>query len=115
MALAPGPLTFSRDRLRTLWRGLEPVRLRSYYNVAHSYPESKQDQQQSPAARKICLDLYSCVKDPRVHLDELDLSFGSINCRPFLRNTLSESAVSFPLPVWLFHSMQHIFLRPVCY
>ena len=99
MALTPSPLTFSHDRLRRLWRGFEPVRMGWYYTDLKARLGDIQSQLQCPAAREFCLDLYSCVQDPRLHLDELDLSFGTINLRGFMKSKFSESAVSFPLPV----------------
>ena len=112
MALTPGPLTFSLDRLRSLWRDFPPVRVRQYYQDSNALLGNVQDQQQSPATRKFCLDLYSCVQDPKVHLEELSLSFGTINLRGFMKTTFSESAVSFLLPVCCpYHAI--FFSRPL--
>ena len=112
MSLAPGPLTFSHDRVRKVWRDFQHVRGEFHYDHYKSFAQiSKHDLQYPPAARKFCLKLYSSVQDPRNHLIELDSSFDSINLRPFLKNDLSESAVSSLLPICMFQIMYHVIPR----
>ena len=109
MSLAPGPLTFSHERLRKVWRDFQPVRGQSRYDHYKSFAQiSKHDQQYPPAARKFCLKLYSSVQDPRYHLTELDSSFDPINLRPFFKTNLSESAVSSLLPIYIFQLMHNV-------
>ena len=109
MSLAPGPFTFSRDRLRKLWREFQPVpgqfRYDHYTNLARI---SKSNPEYRPAARKFCLKLFSSVQDPKNHLTELDSSFNPIHLTPFMKTNLSESAVSHLLPICMFRLLHYV-------
>lgn len=96
MSLSPSPLTFSHDRLRNVWREFQPMRRpfrRNQYEILGH--DSNHNLQYPRAARQFCLKLYSSVQDPRNHLAELIKLFDSIDLRPFMKTTLSESVVSY--------------------
>lgn len=95
MSLTPGPLTFSHDRLRKVWREGQAVRRRFRFDEYQSFEyDSNHNLKQPHSARQFCLKLYSGVQDPKNHLTELDSHFDPINLRPFMKTSLSESVVS---------------------
>ncbi len=108
MSLSPGPLTFSRDRLREVWREGQFVRGRFRIDGYQSFEyDSNHNLKYPRSARKFCLKLYSGVQDPKNHLTELDSHFDSISSRPFMKTSLSESVVSPLLSSWMFLSPEY--------
>ena len=102
MSLAPGPLTFSHERLRKVWRECQPVHGQRHHDHYQSFGHTSNHNLQQPhAARQFCLKLYSSVQDPRNHLTQIDSSFDPINLRPFMRTTVPESVVSSLSPIWM--------------
>lgn len=95
MSLTPGPLTFSHDRLRKVWREGQAVRGRFHFDKYQYFKfDSNHNLQQPYLARQFCLKLYSGVQDPKNHLTELDSHFDPIIVSPFMKVSLSESVVS---------------------
>lgn len=95
MALAPGPNTFSIERLRQIWRRDQPPQeqmdLMEYQRYRHNMDNKLADPQ---AAKQLCMSLFTSVQDPSKHISRLDATFESFFLRPFPQSKLAEKSVS---------------------
>lgn len=84
MALAPGPWTFSVDRLHRLWREGQNT---GYFMPEHKFFFRDTDHGISnpEGARMLCLRLRSSVQDPLDHMCRLNASLGRFYICDFSR------------------------------